>query len=79
MLLGGPSPPSQLVPNPFNWFPNTVVYRYLGIGPSNKKNDIFKGDRGKRKGKEEEEVEKEIPPWRGQSYPPQIPGKHFKG
>ena len=25
MLLGGPSPPSQLVPNPFNWSPNPVV------------------------------------------------------
>ena len=24
MLLGGLSPPSQLVPNPFNWSPNTV-------------------------------------------------------
>jgi len=24
LLLGGPSPPSQLVPNPFNWSPNTV-------------------------------------------------------
>ena len=23
-LLRGPSPPSQLVPNPFNWSPNTV-------------------------------------------------------
>ena len=23
LLLGGPSPPSQLVPNPFNWSPNT--------------------------------------------------------
>ena len=24
LLLGGPSPPIQLVPNPFNWSPNTV-------------------------------------------------------
>ena len=24
LLLGGPSPPSELVPNPFNWSPNTV-------------------------------------------------------
>ena len=24
LLLVGPSPPSQLVPNPFNWSPNTV-------------------------------------------------------
>ena len=24
LLLGGPSPPSQLVPNQFNWSPNTV-------------------------------------------------------
>ena len=23
LLLGGPSPPGQLVPNPFNWSPNT--------------------------------------------------------
>ena len=38
LLLGGPSPPSQLVPNPFNWSQNTVFYRYLGIGPTNKKN-----------------------------------------
>ena len=37
LLLGGPSPPSQLVPNPFNWSPNTVFYRYLCIGRSNKK------------------------------------------
>ena len=34
-LLGGPSPHSQLVPNPFNWSPNTVFYRYLCIGRSN--------------------------------------------
>ena len=26
LLLGGPSPPSQLVPNPFNWSPKTVFY-----------------------------------------------------
>merc|ERR1712208_208983 len=38
LLLEGPSPPSQLVPNPFNWSPNTVFYRYLSIGRSNKKN-----------------------------------------
>ena len=37
LLLGGPSPPSQLVPNPFNWSPNNVFYRYLCIGRSNKK------------------------------------------
>ena len=37
LLLGGPSPSSQLVPNPFNWSPNTVFYRYLSIGHSNKK------------------------------------------
>ena len=37
LLLGGPSPPSQLVPNPFNWSPNTVFYRYLCIGRSNQK------------------------------------------
>ena len=36
-LLGGPSPPSQLVPNPFNWSPNTVFYIYLCIGRSNQK------------------------------------------
>ena len=24
LVVGGPSPPSQLVPNPFNWSPNTV-------------------------------------------------------
>ena len=24
LLLGGPSPPSQLVPNPFNWSPKSV-------------------------------------------------------
>ena len=41
-LLGGPSPPSQLVPNPFNWSPNTVFYRYLGNGGSNKKNQKTK-------------------------------------
>ena len=34
LLLGGPSPPSQLVPNPFNWSPNNVflqisLYRSL--------------------------------------------------
>ena len=38
LLLGGPYSPSQLVPNPFNWSPNTVFYRYLCIGRSNKKN-----------------------------------------
>ena len=38
LVLVGPSPPSQLVPNPFNWSPNTVFYRYLSIGRSNKKN-----------------------------------------
>ena len=37
MLLGGPSPPSVLVTYPFNWSPNTVFYRYLSIGRSNKK------------------------------------------
>ena len=37
-FLGGPTPPSQLVPNPFNWSPNTVFYRYLCIGRSNPKN-----------------------------------------
>ena len=37
LLLGGPSPPSQLVPNPFNWSPNTVFCRYLSNGHSNKK------------------------------------------
>ena len=37
LLLGGPSPPSQLVPNPFNWSPNNVFYRYLCIGRSNRK------------------------------------------
>ena len=37
LLLGGPSPPSQLVPNPFNWSPNTFFYRYLAIGRSNQK------------------------------------------
>merc|ERR1712001_419728 len=36
LLPGGPSPPSQLVPNPFNWSPNTISYRYLCIGRSNK-------------------------------------------
>ena len=38
LLLEGPSPPSQLVPNPFNWSPNTVFCRYLSNGHSNKKN-----------------------------------------
>ena len=37
MLLGGPSPPSQLVPNPLNWSPNTVFCKYLSNGHSNKK------------------------------------------
>ena len=37
LLLKGPSPPSQLVPNPFNWSPNTVFCRYLSNGHSNKK------------------------------------------
>ena len=36
LLPGGPSPPSQLVPNPFNWSPKTV-YRNPSIGRSNKK------------------------------------------
>ena len=39
LFLGGPSPLSQLVSNPFNWSPNTVFYRYLSIGRSNKKNE----------------------------------------
>ena len=26
LVLGGPSPPSQLVPNPFNWSPNQVYF-----------------------------------------------------
>merc|ERR1712110_123308 len=30
LLLGGPTPPSQHVPNPFNWSPNILFYRYLG-------------------------------------------------
>merc|ERR1712208_105318 len=38
LLLGGPSPTSQLVPNPFNWSPKTVFYRNLSIGRSNQKN-----------------------------------------
>ena len=38
LIRGGLSSPSQLVPNPFNWSPNTVFYRYLCIGRSNKKN-----------------------------------------
>ena len=42
LLLGGPSPPSQLVPNPFNWSPNNVFYRYLCIGRSNLKNSKSK-------------------------------------
>ena len=37
MVLGGPSPPSQLVPNPFNWSPKSVFYRYLSNGRSNPK------------------------------------------
>ena len=37
LLLGGPFLPIQLVPNPFKWSPNTVFYRYLSIGRSNKK------------------------------------------
>ena len=37
LFLGGPSPPSQLVPNPFNWSPKTVFYRYFSIGHSNQK------------------------------------------
>ena len=37
LLLGSSSPPSQLFPNPFNWSPNTVFYRYLNIGRSNQK------------------------------------------
>ena len=32
----GPSRPSQLVLNPFNWSPKTVFYRNLRIGRSNK-------------------------------------------
>ena len=39
--MGGLSPPSQLVPNPLNWSPNTVFYRYLSIGHSNKKKSPF--------------------------------------
>ena len=31
LLLGGPSPPSQLVPNPFNWSPNTVFLQISAI------------------------------------------------
>merc|ERR1712001_191476 len=42
LLLGGLSPPSQLVPNPFNWSPKTVFYRYLSIGRSNKENQKTK-------------------------------------
>ena len=38
LVLGGPSPPSQLVPNPFNWSPKSVFYRYLSNGHSNPKN-----------------------------------------
>ena len=38
LLLAGLCSASQLVPNPFNWSPNTVFYRYLSIGRSNKKN-----------------------------------------
>ena len=37
------SAPSQLVSNPFNWSPNTVFYRYLGIScsnPNNSKNKV---------------------------------------
>ena len=41
MLLGGPSPPSQLVPNPLNWSPNTVFCKYLSNGHSNKKNSKY--------------------------------------
>ena len=37
LLLGGPSPPIQLVPNPLNWSPKPVFYRNLSIGRSNKK------------------------------------------
>ena len=37
LLLVGPSPPIQLVPNPFNWSPNTVFNRYLSNGRSNQK------------------------------------------
>merc|ERR1712203_766268 len=31
LLLGGPSPPSQLVPNPFNWSPNTVFFTDISV------------------------------------------------
>merc|ERR1712208_110924 len=37
LLLAGLSSPSQLVPNPFNWSPNSVFFRYLSIGRSNQK------------------------------------------
>ena len=37
LLLGGPYPPSQLVPYPFNWSENTVFCRYLRNGRSNQK------------------------------------------
>ena len=46
LLLGGPSPPSQLVPNPFNWSPNTVFlqisqYRSLKSKKFKKKQSTF--------------------------------------
>ena len=39
LLLGGPSSPSQLVPQPIQLVPkHCFFYRYLSIGRSNKKN-----------------------------------------
>ena len=31
LLLGGPSPSSQLVHNPFNWSPNTVFFTDISV------------------------------------------------
>ena len=36
-------PPSQLVPKPFNWSPNTFFNRYFSNGRSNKKIKILSG------------------------------------
>ena len=39
-LLRGPSPPSQLVPNPFNWSPNTAFFLQISLYRSLKSTNI---------------------------------------
>ena len=46
LLLLGPSPPSQMVPNPFNWSPNTVLHRYRSL--KSKSSTNFKYALGKK-------------------------------